>query len=168
VPVSLRGADEHGGSGNRTGALFVELPCGLATTEERIAWLAPRTRELKESGFAATAEELLADTGALPPVVERAIGNLVHHQPFVNLVVTNIPGPPTRVYVGGAAMLDAVPVVPLAGNLTIGIAILSYDGCLTIGIDADVDTVPDLDLFVAALEASYDEVVASSPLPGAR
>jgi WS/DGAT/MGAT family acyltransferase len=158
VPVSVRSADEHSGSGNRTGAVFVDLPCDLATTAERLEWLVPRTRALKQSGIAEEAEQLLGGM-PLPRFVERAVAEVIHHQPFVNLVITNIPGPPQRVYIGGAAMLDAVPVVPLAGNLTLGIAILSYDGILTIGIDADVRTVPDLDLFVHELELALDEVV---------
>jgi WS/DGAT/MGAT family acyltransferase len=158
VPVSVRSAAEHSGAGNRTGAVFVDLPCELATTAERLEWLVPRTRALKQSGIADEAEHLLGGV-PLPRVVERAVAEVIHHQPFVNLVITNIPGPPQRVYIGGAAMLDAVPVVPLAGNLTMGIAILSYDGVLTIGIDADTRTVPDLDLFVRELELALDEVV---------
>jgi WS/DGAT/MGAT family acyltransferase len=158
VPVSLRHADEHGDLGNRTGALFVELPCWLEGAVERLEWIAPHTAAQKASGLAEMTEAVLGGTDVLPPAVDRLLGEAVLHQPFVNLVVTNVPGPPQRMYIGGAALLDVVPIVPLSGNLSIGVAIISYDGMLTVGVDAAAETVPDIDIFIAGLEHSFDEL----------
>ena len=63
--------------------------------------------------------------------------------PF-NMVVTNVPGPQVPMYLLGARMLEAYPHVPLADRLGLGIALLSYDGRLDWGFNADYDLVPDL------------------------
>jgi len=44
------------------------------------------------------------------------------------MVVTNVPGPQVPMYMAGARMLEMYPHVPLADNLGLGIALLSYDG----------------------------------------
>ena len=38
------------------------------------------------------------------------------------------------------------PMVPLAANQALGIAIMSYDGQLNFGLNADYDALPDLEL----------------------
>jgi WS/DGAT/MGAT family acyltransferase len=160
VPVSLRGDDEHRDLGNRTGALFVDLPCCIEDAGARLEWLAPRTAAQKASGFAAASERLLNGFNALAPVVDLVAGPLLQHQSFVNLVVTNVPGPPDTIYVGGAAMLDAVPIVPLTGNVTVGIAVLSYAGTVTLGIDTDAIALPDVDVLAQGIESAFDELLA--------
>ena len=42
----------------------------------------------------------------------------------------------------GAQMLEAFPIVPIAGNLTLGVAVLSYNGALNIGVTADAACLP--------------------------
>lgn len=162
VPVSLRREDERGALGNRTGALFVDLPCSISDAVARLEWIAPRTAAQKASGFAAASERLLAHVNGLAPVVDLVAGSLLQRQPFVNLVVTNVPGPSSTIYVGGAAMLDAVPIVPLTGNVTVGIAVLSYAGTVTLGIDTDEAAVGDVEALIQGLEAGFDEL-SSAP-----
>ena len=58
---------------------------------------------------------------------------VVHRQPFFNLIVTNVPGPQQPLYLMGARLLEAFPIVPLTRNLTVVVGILSYDGTLHFG-----------------------------------
>ena len=83
---------------------------------------------------------------------------LIHHQPFVNLVCTNVPGPQTPLYCMGARMLEAYPMVPLARNLNLGVAILSYCGELHLGLLGDGDLWPDLDVLEAGIDESFAEL----------
>jgi hypothetical protein len=85
---------------------------------------------------------------------------VIHHQPLVDVVVTNIPGPPCPLYFRGAEMLESVPIVPLGGNLSIGVAILSYNGQLTFGIHADTTTCPDVAVFVEGLRHDLEVLLA--------
>lgn len=164
VPVSLRGVDERGALGNRVSALLMPLPVGLGDARERLRVLTETSRRLKAGPEAAASASLLDLADALPAPVIGGVMRLLTHQPLVNLVVTNVPGPDVPLYAMGARLLDAVPMVPLAGNLTLGVAVLSYCGELTLGITADTGACPDVATFVAGVERAFAEVL----VPGAR
>ena len=51
-------------------------------------------------------------------------------QRYFNVVVTNVPGPQVPLYLLGRELLAIYPVVPLARNQALGIAIMSYNGRL--------------------------------------
>jgi diacylglycerol O-acyltransferase / wax synthase len=69
--------------------------------------------------------------------------------------VTNVPGPQVPIYLLGARLLESYPHVPLADRLGLGIALLSYDGHMHWGFNADYDVVPDLADFVQDISASF-------------
>jgi len=75
-----------------------------------------------------------------------------------NLVVTNVPGPQIPLYLQGARMRTAYPVVPLFENLALVVGLFSYDGGLFWGLNADWEQIPDLHDFVLALEGSFAEL----------
>jgi diacylglycerol O-acyltransferase len=58
-------------------------------------------------------------------------------------------------------MLEAFPIVPLGGNLALSIAILSYDGSLTLGITTDPALVPDVDIVRRGIEQGFRAVGAT-------
>lgn len=148
IPVSLRGPAESLGLGNRVGALLASLPIGIGDPHERLAVVAETTKSLKSSAEATTADLLLQVADLLPPSVASVIQRGVHRQPLVNMVVTNITGPPFALYLLGARMLEAFPIVPLGGNMDLEVAVLSYDGALNLGITSDCQSCPDAQVFV--------------------
>jgi hypothetical protein len=79
---------------------------------------------------------------------------------FFNVVVTNVPGPQFPLYLLGRKMLACYPVVPLAGNTAIGVALLSYDGNLDIGLFGDADGAKDLAVLAEGIAASLAELAA--------
>jgi hypothetical protein len=97
----------------------------------------------------------------LPPAAVSAASHFVHHQPFVNLVVTNVPGPDVPLYLLGARMLEVIPLVPLGGNLSVGVAAISYNGLFTIGVLADPAACPDADVLTAGIERCFAELLSS-------
>ncbi len=165
VPV---GADHHGDRelGNDVSAMVVSLPIGAAPPAERLRVVADAERGAKVHDQALATHLLVNALDALPPAALSAVSHLVHHQPFVNLVVTNVPGPPVPLYVLGARLLQAIPLVPLGGNLSLGVAALSYDGQLSIGILADPAACPDAGALVEGIRRCFAELVrASAPRP---
>ena len=92
-------------------------------------------------------------------------------QRMFNLVVTNVPGPQLPLYLLGRRLDAMFPMVPLAANQALGIAIMSYYGQLNFGLNADYDALPDLEALADELRASIDELVAAAgeaPRPEAR
>jgi hypothetical protein len=61
-------------------------------------------------------------------------------------------------YMLGSRLVEVYPHVPLVDNLGLGIALMSYDGKMHWGINADRDLVPDLHEFVLALENAVAEL----------
>jgi hypothetical protein len=60
-------------------------------------------------------------------------------------------------YLLGRELLAIYPVVPLARNQALGIAIMSYNGRLAFGLLGDFDALPDID---AAADALRDAIAA--------
>ena len=70
---------------------------------------------------------------------------LMGRQRMFNLVVTNVPGPQFSLYLMGRRAVDPFPMVPLAKNQGLGVAIMSYDGRMNFGLVGDYDVMYDLD-----------------------
>jgi hypothetical protein len=84
--------------------------------------------------------------------------------PF-NLVVTNVPGPPVPLFLLGARMLEAYPLVPLFPGQALGIALFSNAGRVFWGFNADWDSLPDLRDLVRAVEGSFAELQHAAARP---
>ncbi len=162
APVSVRATDQDGALGNRVSAWVLPLPLDEDDPRERLRRISERTSELKDSRSAVGAE-MLTQVAEWTPSNLLALGarNVTRLLPF-NLVVTNVPGPQFPMYMGGARMLEVFPHVPLAGNLGLGIALLSYDGRIHWGFNADYDVVPDLEDFVADTRDALAELLRSA------
>jgi hypothetical protein len=105
------------------------------------------------------AEVLLDLLAPLPQPVVACLGNLANHQPLFNMIVTNVPGPQAPLNLLGAQMLEAYPFVPQGGNLTLGVAALSYDGYLSLGVLTDPTVCPDASIFVAGVQEELATLV---------
>jgi hypothetical protein len=85
------------------------------------------------------------------------------HQHVINIYVTNVRGLAEPLYLAGARITTAFPVVPLTRSLTIGIGVLSYIDQLNVTVVADRDRCPDLDIFTQALNRSVSELIEATP-----
>jgi hypothetical protein len=75
-----------------------------------------------------------------------------------NLVVTNVPGPQFPLYLMGRKLEGLFPMVPLAPNQALGIAIMSYNGTINFGLVGDFDLMADLDDLAGDLHAALVEL----------
>lgn len=158
-PVSTRGDEERGKLGNRVAGWTVPLPIGERDAEKRYATIVETTTALKKSGQARGAElvmEVAEWTGTTVLALGARLASQTHP---VNMVCTNVPGPPQPLYLLGARMVEVYPMVPLGMNMTLGIALFSNAGKLFWGFNADWDLIPDLHDFVAAIEESFGELL---------
>ena len=163
VPVSTRAAAARGALGNAVAAIIVPLPVEEPDPLRRLQVVASAMRQRKAAGQADLTGLLLGLADRAPARVTAALARAVHHQPFVNLVVTNVPGSPVPLHLLGARLEEAVPIVPLARNLDLSVGILSYRDQLTFGFLADTARVPDLAVLAGGVEASLAELF---PAPG--
>ena len=75
-----------------------------------------------------------------------------------DITASNVPGPPVPLYLAGAKMLAAYPLVATIGA-AVNITMVTYDGTAYVGISADDRAVSDLSDLVADLRAGFAEVV---------
>jgi WS/DGAT/MGAT family acyltransferase len=168
VPVSIRADVERGALGNRVAAMWTPLPVSVADPVTRLLQISREMDGIKESGQAVGAQVLTELTGFAPPTIVAQAARLQARQRMFNLVVTNVPGPQFPLYMLGRRLQAMYPMVPLASNQALGIAIMSYDGQLDFGLNADYDALPDVQDFADDLRAAIAELVeAAGPGPRA-
>jgi diacylglycerol O-acyltransferase / wax synthase len=90
---------------------------------------------------------------------------LFPRQRAVNLVVTNVPGPPMPLYLAGARLLELFPMMPPMGNLTLVVAVLSYAGQLNLTAVADRDGCPDVEVFAQGVRTALEALARSVLVP---
>ncbi|HYZ82316.1 MAG TPA: wax ester/triacylglycerol synthase family O-acyltransferase [Solirubrobacteraceae bacterium] len=164
VPISVRADVERGALGNRVAAMWAPLPIGLTDPVQRLLTISRDMDGLKESGQAVGAQVLTELSGFAPPTIMAQAARLQARQRLFNLVVTNVPGPQFPLYLLGRELDALFPMVPLAENQALGIAIMSYNGQVNFGLNADYDAMPDLEALADELRASIEELAAAAGL----
>src|SRR5436190_3441917 len=162
VPVSVRSDLEQGALGNRVAAMMAPLPVWCENPAVRLDIVHDAMRNLKSSGQAVGAEVLTRIGGFAPPTIMAQATRIGARQRAFNLVVTNVPGPQFPLYVQGRELLDVFPMVPLALNQRLGLALMSYNGALNFGLIGDYDTMADLEDFAHHLAGSLDELAETA------
>lgn len=158
VPVSRRHNGERGTAlGNQVSLIVIDLPIGVDDPAERLARIHTETNELKASGLADGVEAMVSAAGELTMLAAPLARVLTRSFPM-NLVITNIPGPPAPLYVRGARVLRAYPYVEVIDNEGLTIAVVSYDGNLSFGITSDRDVMPDLQHLATSIEAGIERL----------
>lgn len=153
VPVSLRDEGSGAASGNRDGSMLVSLGIGSCSPAARIEAVAAASRRAKRSVFEPPSGVL-----ARTEFAQRATWRRFDRQRWANTYVADLPGPPVPLHLAGARLREVFPVVPLVGNITLGVGAMSYAGVLALAVVADVDTCRDLDVFIDAVVASLDHL----------
>jgi diacylglycerol O-acyltransferase len=169
TPVNARREDHSGTLGNRISALMVDVPVGMADPVARLHAITEITKPLKESDIANGAATVFNSILSLPPPLLAVTADNMAPNTIVNMVCTNVPGPMIPLYSVGHRMISAYPLVPLAWELGLGCAVMSYDRWLYIGLVADVATTPDVGRVQKFFEESYEELrsaagVARTPM----
>jgi len=162
VPVSVRADVERGALGNRVAAMMAPLPVWCQDPVARLDLVREELKGLKSGGQAVGAQVLTDLSGFAPPTVMGQASRVMARQRFFNLVVTNVPGPQIPLYLAGRRMIDPFPMVPLAKNQAIGVALLSYAGRINFGLVGDYDLMWDLDDFADDVRDSLAELAAEA------
>jgi WS/DGAT/MGAT family acyltransferase len=169
VPVSVRGEEESADLGNRITFAFIELPVDVFSPLRRLEAVQRQTRAFKRSGRPAGTQALVTALGVLPMIMRKRAAQALASQRAYNLVVSNIPGPACSVYMLGAELEEAYPVVPLSEKHALSIGIFSYRAHLHFGIYADPEALPEAGLLGAAISTSFralERTLAKGPVRG--
>jgi diacylglycerol O-acyltransferase len=108
------------------------------------------------------AATLTAMNDLAPPTILAQASRLNFSTRLFNLLVTNVPGPQTPLYVLGRQLRDLFPVAFLPENHALAIAIMSYNGSLDFGLLADYDAMPDVALVADGIDRALAELLAAA------
>ena len=151
VPVSIRAQAERGALGNRVAAMWAPLPVGVLDPLQSHKEVRASMADVKRTGQAVGAQVITELAGFAPPTILSQAARLQARQRYFNLVITNVPGPQFPLYLLGREMVSLYPVLPLARQQALGIAVMSYNGHLGFGLLGDYDTVPELERIASEL-----------------
>jgi WS/DGAT/MGAT family acyltransferase len=154
VPVSLRRRLRGPQQGNLIAQMVVPLPLGVSDPGLRLRQIAAETAKRKAMGHVPL--PTLLRGGILTRLMLKAVTRL-----RINLTSASIPGPRRPLYLAGARVLEVFPVLPLIANQPLGVGALSYAGAFNIGVVADKDAFPDLEVLVAGVRDELDALAIS-------
>jgi len=156
VPISLRLEHERGALGNRVGMCNIALPVGAADPLIRLDIIRRQTNAAKVDRRGAAYPLMMRALAFMPSVVFRLLAQAVTGR--INLICTNVPGPPAIRYLAGAKVEVIYPFAPVAVGTPLSVALLSYADVYGIGIDTDPAAIPDPELLHRYLAAEVDEL----------
>lgn len=167
VPVSVRGDGEADDLGNRITFAFIDLPVQTFSPLRRLEAVQQHTRAFKRSGRPAGTQALVGALGVFPVALRKRAARVMASQRAYNLVVSNIPGPPCPVYMLGARLEEAYPVVPLSERHALSVGIFSYAEHLHFGLYADPGVLPEVGELAGSISLAFrslERVVSRGPV----
>ena len=175
VPVSVRGEDEVGTFGNRVSTMIVPIPTDVADPRRRLERAHELLRSAKEHHAALPADLLTDASSFIPPAVaalaaRTTVGILGRTRPPLNLVVSNVPGPRSPLYIAGAQLQAHYPVSAVVDGVGLNMTVMSYLDHVDFGIVADREQISDTWPLLGAAQRSVDELAAAfgAAVAGAR
>ncbi|WP_343710182.1 WS/DGAT domain-containing protein, partial [Mycobacterium sp.] len=149
VPVSVHGKSNRPGR-NQVSGMFSRLETQIADPAERLDAIAAANAAAKEHSSAIGAT-LLQDWSqfAAPAVFGLAMRayartRITRSRPVHNLVISNVPGPQTPLYLLGCEVTAMYPLGPIFHGSGLNITVMSLNGMLDVGLIACPELVPDL------------------------
>jgi diacylglycerol O-acyltransferase / wax synthase len=191
-PASVRRTEEQTDLGNRVSMMFPTVPAAPMDMVERLRVVGEENYQIKADGLPQELERLTALADLVPPAlmvgvarlgimamgtvgaIARASGwrprpdGFLMRPPGFHFVATNVPGVQVPLYLAGHRCAAHIGLVPIGGNLGLGVAIVSYNGDLCYGMVADPDLVPDLALMKAYVEQVFAELKSEAEKRGVR
>lgn len=166
VPVALRVKDRvRKDGGNAVGAVMVNLGTHLPDPADRLRSVHKSMSSGKQALSGMTPLQILAMSGiGMSPLVLQPLLKLqgVTRPPF-NLIISNVPGPRSSLYLNGAKLDGMYPLsIPFDGQ-ALNLTCTSYDQELAFGLIGCRRTVPHLQRMLGHLE---DELSALEKAAG--
>ncbi|MGE0781859.1 WS/DGAT/MGAT family O-acyltransferase [Mycolicibacterium sp.] len=143
---------------------LVDLPVGEGNPVVRLSQIAHTTEAHPTAASLVDARTIVTLSGFAPPTLH-AMGIRVatsFSARLFNLLITNVPGAQSQMYIAGTKLLETYAVPPLLHNQVLAIGVTSYNGTVYFGINADREAMSDVDMLPGLLRESVDELVEAA------
>lgn len=174
MPFSLResGSTEYSTQATMT---LVNLATDIADPLQRLRAIRDAASAIKSTARRAKSV-IPVDTPSLgAPWLLRGLAQLYGRsrladtlRPIMNVVISNVPGPPQPLYAAGARIRSYWPLSIVEHGMGLNVTVVSYCGRLDFGLVAASRAVPDVRKLARALEAAHAELVRLTVRPPGR
>jgi diacylglycerol O-acyltransferase len=156
VPLMMRDP-ATAAEGNVTAAVLMDLPLTAGSESDRLADIAEASGRLVSPTRAMGSRFVMQLTGsALPAGLHAWFARTVYGRRYFSAIVSDMPGPPRQLFLLGARLEAAFPLLPLAPGAPVAVGALGWNGVLCVGVATD-PAVVRADLLAGAMA----EVLAS-------
>lgn len=164
VPVSVRTDEEQGTFGNKVMGMVLPIPTDVADPRARLLRAHEILKRAKHQQQGLPASLMTDVSNFLPPALFTRAARLALEvtgrvRPALNLVISNVPGPPIPLYCAGATLLAHYPVSVVTNGVGLNITVMSYRDKLDFGIVVDHDMVDDAWGLMEAAQTALDELM---------
>lgn len=165
-PISVRTDGELHEGANMVSGMWASLATDIEDPGERLEAISESTAGAKSDHERVGAHTLTDWAEWSAPrtfgLASRLYGSMHLAEslgPIHNVVISNVPGPPFPLYIGGAELVAAYPMGPVMDGAGLNITVLSYREHIDIGFMVDSDLIPDVWDMAEDLQAAFDELV---------
>jgi WS/DGAT/MGAT family acyltransferase len=163
-PISVRDGDDGRGS-NQVSAMISSLYTDIADPVQRLLAIHEANKGAKEEHHAIGAGMLQNWAEFAAPttfsLAARVYTNmrLSERMPVpINLVISNVPGPPIPLYFAGSKLTELYPLGPIFDGVALNVTVVSYMDRLFWGFMACRETVPGLWDLAAGVHEALEEL----------
>jgi len=159
VPIALN-KEGNAEGGNAVTAAPVAIGTNVADVRERFAAVRDSMRDVKAQMAKISPDSIALATAIfqLPVVVEQVTGRWPLPRRLMNVILSNVPGPRERLYMGGAEFLGSIPLPMILRGMGLNITITSLVDRIWFSYTSCPDIAPHIDRLGPLITESFDEL----------
>ncbi|MBS0474596.1 MAG: wax ester/triacylglycerol synthase family O-acyltransferase [Proteobacteria bacterium] len=165
APINARQSGKQAETqGNNISAMTLKLSTTIADPVERLRAIRAHTVDAKEAKTGLSARIMTDLSRHIPGATLAGIARMMSTSQIAirqaNVLISNVPGPQTQLFMNGARLTNYYAMGPLANNMGLFLSILSYNGQMSFSITSERVMLPDVGVLKDMIIAEFSDLRA--------